>query len=122
MTEPWHLNDFISALYDTGEFDTFIENVFATNNFPLGTFSCSVTHPVNNKTIIVYVNGNSPKQSRIAGMRVREDDYGFIPIKHDRESLQQVVEDIKNETLPLFNVNDSNEVMKYHAYASMFAP
>ena len=35
---------------------------------PLGTFSCDVTHTVNNKTIRVLVDANAPKQSRIVGM------------------------------------------------------
>ena len=118
ITEPWHLDDLIRVIHDTGEFDAFVENVIATTELPLRSFSCGVTHAVNNKTILVLVDANAPQQSRIVGMRVCEDDFGFIPIKHDRASLKQVVKDIKNDTVPLFNVNESDEVTNYPAYAS----
>jgi hypothetical protein len=114
ITEPWHLDDLIRIMHDSGEFDAFIANVIATNDFPLGTFSCAITHPFNGKTVLVFVDA---KQSRLVGLRVCEDNFGFIPIKHDRASLEQVVEDIKNDTLPLFNVRESDEVMSYPAYA-----
>ena len=118
ITEPWHLDDLIRVIHDSGEFDAFVENVIATTELPLGSFSCGVTHAVNNKIVTVLVDAKAPKQSRIAGMRVCEDDFGFIPIKHDRASLMQVVQDIKNDTVPLFNVNESDEVTNYSAYAS----
>lgn len=118
MTEPWHLDDLVRVIHDTGEFDAFVENVISTNELPLGTFSCGATHAVNNKIIIVLVDAKAPKQSRIVGLRVCEDDFGFIPIKHDRASLMQVVHDIKNDTIPLFNINESDEVTDYPAYAS----
>ena len=118
ITEPWHLDDLVRVIHDTGEFDAFVENVISKNELPLGTFSCGVTHAVNNKTITVLVDANAPQQSRIVGMRVCEHDFGFIPIKHDRASLVQVVHDIKNDTVPLFNVNDADEVTNYPAYAS----
>jgi hypothetical protein len=114
ITEPWHLDDLIRIMYDSGEFDTFIADVIATNDLPLGTFSCAITHPVNGKIVLVLVDA---KQSRLVGMRVCEGNFGFIPIKHDRASLEQVVEDIKNDTLPLFNVCESDEVMNCPAYA-----
>ena len=117
ITEPWHLDDLVRVIHDTGEFDAFVKNVIATTALPLGTFSCDVTHAVNNKIIRVLVDANAPKQSRIVGMRVCEDDFGFIPVKHDRASLQQVVQDIKNDTLPLFNINESDQVMCYAAYS-----
>jgi hypothetical protein len=116
ITEPWPLDDLIRIMYDSKDFDSFIKDVIATNDFPLGTFSCAITHPVNGKIVIVLVDA---KQSRLVGMQVCGDEFdsGFIPIKHDRASLEQVVEDINNDILPLFNVCESDEVTSYQAYA-----
>lgn len=115
IIDPWDLDEIVDVVND-GHLDAFIlslEN--KKSEFPLGTLSCAITHPVNNKHISIQIDLNL-EVNQLVSMRVCDDGDGFINIKHDLQSLEMVIHDIKHDTIPLHNVNTISEILIYPAY------
>lgn len=119
--DAWDLDELVDAI----ELGYIIDFILATlpnkEKLTLGTLSMPVTKPVNGMTVNILVDLNEIERQMEENcemedwyiMRVDDDGDGFMTIKNDIESIQIVIEAIKNKTMPLHNVTKNIDPSLY---------
>jgi hypothetical protein len=119
--DAWDLDELVDSIERGYIIDFILATLPNKAKLTLGTLSMSVTKPVNGMTIYILVDLNEIERQVENNceiedwyiMRVDDDGDGFMAIKNDIESIQMVIEAIKNNTMPLHNVTKNIDPSLY---------
>ena len=103
------LDQLVDAIKD-GSIDAIMFDLMnRKDEFEMGTLSMPLTKPVNKMRICAMIDLTSDIPSYV--LRVDDDNNdGFMNIKSDATSVQKVVDAIKTQTMPLYNVTPKKQI------------